>query len=72
MKRGILVPVLIENIKIPLEFRRIQAANVTNWKPSAPHPGFESLIASITTLVGSAAGDANRMDDVAASSLRAA
>jgi hypothetical protein len=31
MRRKILVPVLIEDIKIPLEFRRLQAADLSTW-----------------------------------------
>jgi len=30
--RRILVPVLIEDVRIPLEFRRLQAANLTQWQ----------------------------------------
>ena len=32
MSRGILVPALIEDVKIPLEFRRLQAADLTHSK----------------------------------------
>jgi hypothetical protein len=30
-KRGILIPVLIDDVKIPLEFRRMQAADLKDW-----------------------------------------
>jgi len=29
--KGILVPVLFDDVRIPLEFRRIQAAQLSNW-----------------------------------------
>src|SRR5215472_19062538 len=31
--RGILAPALVEETKIPLRFRRIQAANLVGWSP---------------------------------------
>ncbi len=42
--RGILVPALIENVKIPLEFRHVQAANLVAWDPNLPHPEFSRLL----------------------------
>ncbi len=33
--RGILIPVLIDDVKIPLEFRHMQAANLTAWPVEA-------------------------------------
>jgi TIR domain len=32
MRRKILVPALIEEVKIPLEFRRLQAADLSHWR----------------------------------------
>jgi len=34
--RKILVPVLIEEVKIPLEFRRLQAADLSQWRAGLP------------------------------------
>lgn len=34
--RGILVPVLIEDVRPPLEFRRIQAAKLQDWEVGTP------------------------------------
>jgi hypothetical protein len=50
-RRKILVPVLIEDITIPLEFRRIQAANLIDWDSTKSHAGFESLARSVSALV---------------------
>jgi hypothetical protein len=47
-ERGILAPALLEDIKIPLRFRRIQAANLIDWTPAAPDtPGLIALLAAI-------------------------
>jgi hypothetical protein len=50
-RRRILIPALIEDITIPLEFRRIQAASLVGWNSSSTHPGFESLARSVTALL---------------------
>jgi hypothetical protein len=48
MRREILIPAMIEETKIPLEFRRIQTADLTDWQlSSSSHRGFHSLCASI-------------------------
>jgi hypothetical protein len=49
--RGVLVPVMIEQAKIPLAFRRIQAADLIGWDGSRT-PGLERLIADIASLIG--------------------
>lgn len=51
-RRRILIPALIEEVTVPLEFRRIQAASLVDWSESRPHPGFQSLVASIADLLG--------------------
>jgi hypothetical protein len=53
-KRKILIPVLIEDVNIPLEFRRIQAANLIGWKSSTSHSGFQTMVSSIEELLGKA------------------
>ena len=45
-----LVPVLAEDVRIPLAFRRIQAADLTDWAPGQEHPGFTELIDAINEL----------------------
>jgi len=47
-RRRVLVPAVIEEVTIPLEFRRIQAASLIDWRASTSHPGFESLVSSVT------------------------
>lgn len=51
--RGILVPVLIENVKPPLAFRQIQAAPLADWRGEREHAGFQQLLCTICKLVGS-------------------
>jgi hypothetical protein len=51
-RRQILIPALITEVTIPLEFRRLQAADLIDWSGSSPHPGFQSLIGSIADMLG--------------------
>lgn len=50
--RQILVPVLIDNVRIPLAFKRIQAANLIGWQRTSPHPGFDQFVKDISGLIG--------------------
>jgi hypothetical protein len=45
--RKILVPVLIEAVKIPLEFRRLQAADLSQWRAGELGPGFDEFSRAI-------------------------
>ena len=49
--RGVLVPIMIERVKIPLAFRRIHAADLVEWDGSRT-PAFETLITDISSLIG--------------------
>ena len=51
-EKRVLVPALIEGVKIPLQFRRFQAADLTAWTGSATDPGFARLAASVGQLLG--------------------
>lgn len=42
-ERGILVPALIDDVKLPLEFRRRQTADLINWDGEPTHGGFLAL-----------------------------
>jgi predicted secreted protein len=50
--RQILVPVLIEDVPIPLAFKRIQAADLTTWREGPLPSGFEKLVSDIDALPG--------------------
>ncbi len=51
--RNILVPVLIANVPPPIEFRRLQAANLAGWNGDEDSLEFNNLLASIDRLVHS-------------------
>lgn len=51
-KRHILAPVLIDNLAIPLEFRRTEAAKLYDWKGDLPHPELKLLLHAIGEIVG--------------------
>ena len=52
-RRGILHPVLIENVKLPLEFRRLQTANLVDWQGGTSHAEFDQLIGGIAAILSS-------------------
>jgi formylglycine-generating enzyme required for sulfatase activity len=53
MQRDILVPVLIEpDVRLPLEFRRVQAAHLMDWQDTGPHLEFARLLQAVTDLIG--------------------
>jgi formylglycine-generating enzyme required for sulfatase activity len=51
-ERKILVPARIDNVKIPFEFKRIQAADLTDWKGKSSHSGFQQILTAISVLLG--------------------
>jgi len=56
MRRGILVPALLDAVTIPLAFRRIQAANLVDWSGGLPNAGFEKLAKAVSGVLGVDAG----------------
>ena len=51
-RRGILTPAFLEPVMIPLGFRHLQAANLSDWEPGLTHPEFNQLVESITDILG--------------------
>jgi formylglycine-generating enzyme required for sulfatase activity len=49
--RGILVPVLIANVRPPLGFRSMHAADLTGWERDAGAPAFRRLCSDIEALI---------------------
>ena len=47
MRRKILVPALIDDTKIPLEFRRLQAADLSDWEGQPGHEEFDHFCQSV-------------------------
>lgn len=50
-KRGILVPVLIDDVEPPLEFRHLQAARLVDWHGDAKDPEWIGLLDAVRGLV---------------------
>ncbi len=52
LERGILVPVLLDDVELPLGFRGVQTARLTEWKGSSKDPNFNVLVERIAHLIG--------------------
>ena len=50
-ERDALVPALIEPAAIPLEFRRVEAADLTNWHGESDNPELQQLIETLDTRI---------------------
>jgi len=50
-ERGVLVPVLIENVTAPLEFRRLQTGRLIGWSGNTTHDGFEQLVSGVARML---------------------
>lgn len=53
--RGILVPALIDTVQIPLEFKRIEAADLSDWQGDSPHSEFDHLLRTVADILGGGA-----------------
>ena len=51
-RRKILVPMLIDDVEIPFEFRRIQSARLVDWEGRSPHPEFDTLLEALCAILG--------------------
>ena len=52
-QRGILVPALLEDVTLPLAFRRIQAANLVDWSGAMPSARFDELAGAVSEVLSS-------------------
>jgi hypothetical protein len=50
-ERGVLLPALIDAVKLPLEFRRKQTADLVDWTGQPSHEGFHALCEGVATLL---------------------
>src|SRR6266700_2372509 len=50
-KRGILIPVFLEDVNAPLAFRLLNGANLKDWKPAEPHVEFDKLLECVIQLL---------------------
>ena len=53
-ERGVLVPATIERVKLPIEFRRKQTADLIDWKGEPSHSGFQALCEGVANTIGGA------------------
>jgi hypothetical protein len=51
-KRGVLIPVLIDEVNPPLGFGRIQAARMIEWDRAPESEAFQKLAADVTAVIG--------------------
>jgi hypothetical protein len=63
-ERGVLVPALIDRVKLPLEFRRRQTADLVEWDGLAEYEGFKALYSGIAAKVKPVEGVAARPPEV--------
>lgn len=61
--REILVPVLLDNVAIPLGFRRLQAAYLVDWSGRSNSPVFQKLVSDISTVIGTPAKHHDNMQE---------
>jgi hypothetical protein len=50
--RGVLVPASLECVQLPLEFRRKQTADLTNWNGEPSHSGFQAVCEGVANVLG--------------------
>jgi hypothetical protein len=53
-ERGVLVPAAIDTVKLPLEFRRRQTAELIDWNGERSHSGFQALCEGLAAAIGGA------------------
>ena len=67
-ERGVLLPVLIERVIVPLEFRRRQTADLIGWDGDPAHSGFQALCRGVSATIDGVA--LNRLTTAPRSDLR--
>jgi hypothetical protein len=63
--RRVLIPVRIEEVRVPLEFRRLQTADLLDWRDRLAGPEFDVLLLSIGEFLGQVAHAERRTARVA-------
>jgi hypothetical protein len=56
--RKALFPVMLEAVRLPFGYRRVQTADFTGWKPPENHAAFERLTAALKEALGGAGSGA--------------
>ena len=50
-ERGILIPAILDDAPIPLEFKRIEAADLSDWEGELSHREFDQLLKSVADII---------------------
>lgn len=50
-ERGVLVPALVDAVKLPLEFRRKQTVDLVGWEGNASEAGFKALCEGVSAIL---------------------
>jgi hypothetical protein len=53
-ERGILVPVMIQSVNIPVPFNLLHTADLIGWNGDRSHPGYLDVVKQVKTLAGKA------------------
>jgi len=62
--RHFLVPIVIEDVKIPLAFRRLQSIELVDWDGNLESPQFKKIILDISTILGPPPNDVKKQNVV--------
>lgn len=54
LDRNILLPARIETVQLPIGFRTVQTADLSDWNGNPAHPGFTQLVEDIRAVLGEA------------------
>ncbi len=57
-QRGALIPILIDNVEVPLGFRQHSGEDLTNWPNPSAEPAFERMVSALQRLRDGASHDA--------------
>ena len=49
--RNVLFPIIMDDVEIPMDFKRFQTANLSDWDGSSEHPIFKDLVRHISNLI---------------------
>lgn len=71
LRRGVMLPVLIDEIEMPAPFSRVQAARLPGWDGDDHDPSWQRLLMAVHRMVDSAPADAD-MTRIVKSSQRSA
>jgi hypothetical protein len=58
-QRQILIPAILEDVSVPLEFRCRQSADLTAWRPGVPSTELQELLEAIVARLGKSTGLSN-------------